>query len=330
MATRRQLLLASALGVFTPGVFAQPRKTPRVGVLHPGSSKEPLAVQREPFERGLREAGWIPGSTVMIDYRYAEGDPSRLRGLADQLVRLRVDVIVARANSAISAARQATSTIPIVTAAYVGDPAADGVVNSNARPGGNVTGLAGFAIELDSKRLELLKEAFPKIRRVGVVWNPALDGRLGTDRVAHLQATARALGLELQMFEIRTVQDIEPAFARVGKARVDALLVRPDPQVMDSNRAQITGHVAALRLPAIYWFPFFVEAGGLMSYGESLSAFHYRSASYVSRILKGEKAGDLPIEQLTKFDLIVNAKTAKAMGIEIPKAVLFRADRVIE
>jgi putative tryptophan/tyrosine transport system substrate-binding protein len=330
MVTRRQVLLGSACAAFAPITFAQSRKVPRVGVLHAGSSKESPAMQREPFELGLRQAGWVPGSTVLIEYRYAEGDPSKLRALADEFVRARVDVIVARANAAIGAARHATSTIPIVTSGYTGDPAADGVVNSNARPGGNVTGMASFPAELDSKRLELLKDAFPAVKRVGVVLNPALDGVHGLQRMARLRARAEALGIQVQTFEVHGAHDIRTAFAAVGKANVDGLLVRGDPAVLDPNRAEITALVTSMRLPAIYWWPFFVDAGGLMSYGDSFFAMHHRAASYVSRILKGEKTGDLPFESATKFDLVVNLKTARALGFEIPKSVMFRADRVIE
>jgi putative ABC transport system substrate-binding protein len=331
MAARRQVLLASALYLVAPGVFAQTRKMPRVGLLHVGSSNEFATIQREPFERGLRELGWIAGTTVLLDYRYAEGDVSKLRALADELVRSRVDVIVARANAAIGAARRATSTIPIVMSAYTGDPAADGVVNSLSRPGGNVTGILTIPVELDGKRLELLKEVFPKIKRVGVLSNPALDGGFNLERMSKLQDSARSLGLQVEAFEIRKADELAGALAAIAKANVDALLVRGDPQVLDPNRAEIAAFAATkLRRPAIYWWPFFVDAGGLMSYGESISGFHYRSASFVSRILKGEKAADLPIEQPPKFDLVVNAKTARAMGIEIPKAVMFRADRVIE
>src|ERR1051325_2796891 len=237
MTSRRQLLLVSALWVVAPGILAQSRKVPRVAVLHAGYSNEPAAAQREPFESGLRELGWLPGSTVIIDYRYAEGDATKLSQLANDLAYAGVDVIVARANAAISAARKATSTIPIVTSGYTGDPAADGVVNNVARPGGNVTGVASFPSELDSKRMELLKEAFPSIRRVGVVLNPALDGVLAAERMSKLRAGAQSLGMQLEPFEIRRAGDIPSTFAAIGKAGVDALLVRGDPLVLDANRA---------------------------------------------------------------------------------------------
>ena len=329
MTTRRQVLIAGALGVATGRTFAQARRAPRIGVLHVGSSKESPAIQREPFERGLRDLGWGPGSTVIIDYRYAEGERTRLPALAEELVRSRVDVIVARADEAIHAARKATSTIPIVMAAYVGDPAADGVVKSPSRPGGNVTGIGNF-LELDGKRLEILKDAFPGVRRVGVVANPTLDGAKYAERMTQLRQAASALKLQLQVFEIRRPEQIAAVFSAIGEARFDALLVRGDPQVLDLHRAEIAAQAIKLRIPAIYWWRFFVDAGGLMSFGNSIPGLHNRSATFVDRVLKGARAGELPIEQPTKFELVVNLKAAKAIGVDIPKAVTFRADHIIE
>jgi putative ABC transport system substrate-binding protein len=330
MATRRQILLASAVAALAPGVLAQSRKVPRVGILHSGSSKESPSIQREPFERGLRELGWQPGSNIVLDYRYAEGDVGKLPDIANELVRSGADVIIARANNAIAAARKASSTIPIVMAAYSGDPEADGVVNSTSRPGGNLTGHASLAPQLHAKRLELLREAFPKIKRVAMVWNPALAGLLASDRLIKLQNNARSLGLELTAFEIRRADDIDNAFGAIGKARVDALYVHGDPQILDPNRVQVTTLARQLGIPAMYEWPLFVDVGGLMSYGDNLPVMHHRSASYVSRILKGEKPGDMPVERASKFDLVVNLKTAKALRLEIPKAVMFRVDRVVE
>jgi putative ABC transport system substrate-binding protein len=331
MTTRRQFVLAGAIGSIAPGlaVAQQPSKVPRVGVLHAGSAKEAVAIQREPFEHGLREHGWIPGSTVIIDYRYAEGNADKLPELAGDLVHSGVDVIVARANAAIHAARRKTTAIPIVMSSYAGDPAADGLVKNHSRPGGNLTGLAGH-LELDGKRLELLKEAFPRISRVAVVSNPGLDGGRSQERMAKVNHYARSLKLQLQVFEIKRSSEIAETFAAIGRANVDALLVRGDPEVLDPNRAEIAAQAAKLRVPAVYWWRFFVDAGGLMSYGDSIPAFHYRSATYVSRILKGARPAELAIEQPSKFDLVVNLKAAKALGMEIPKAVLFRADDIIQ
>ena len=330
MTTRRQLFLAAALAAAAPWAsLAQSRKAPRVGVLHSGSVKEPDAVQREPFERGLRELGWVPGNSIRIEYRYAEGDVSRLPQLAHELVGSRVDVIVARASAAIHAARRATGTIPIVMSAYPGDPVRDGLAKSLSRPSGNVTGIGGLT-ELDAKRLELLKDAFPKVRRVAIVANPNLDGAAFGQNMARLKSNAQKLGLETSIFEVRRAADLDATFDGVVKAKPDALLVRGDPEVLDIHRMEIAKRAAQMRLPAIYWWRFFVEAGGLMSYGDSIPAFHHRSADFVDRILKGAKPGDLAIEQPSKFELIVNLKTAKALGMEIPKAVTFRADHVIQ
>jgi putative ABC transport system substrate-binding protein len=319
-------LLAAAV---SRAIAQQAGKIPRVGVLHPGSSKEAASVQREPFERGLRELGWVPGSTVLIDYRYAEGNAATLLELAIDLVRSGVNVIVARANPAIRAAQRATTTIPIVMSAS-DDPVAAGFAKSMSRPGGNITGIAVLLWELDAKRLELLKEAFPRIGRVAVISNPNNDVGRYEERVSALQGTARSLNLQLEMFEVRRTEELTGALASIGRAKVDALLVRGDPQVIDPKRPEIAAMAAKHRLPAIYPWRYFVEAGGVMSYGTSLPGFHYQSATYVSRILKGAKPGELAVEQPTKFDLIVNLKTAKALGIEIPKAVLFRADELIQ
>lgn len=307
----------------------QARKVPRVGVLHPGTSKEAASLQREPFERGLRELGWVPGSTVLIDYRYAEGNAARLSDLSVDLIRSGVDVIVARSPAAIRAVRLATATIPIVMSA--GDEehlTLEGLVKNLSRPGGNITGIAVF--DLDGKRLEMLKEAFPAASRVAILTNPSFDGDRYEARIAGLQAIARSLNLHIEMFEVTRSDRLAPALASIGQAKADALFVRGDPQVLDPRRAEIVAMAAKLRLPAMYWWRFFPEAGGLMSYGPSISAFHHRAATYVSRILKGANAGDLAIERPTKFDLVVNLKTAKALGVEISKTVLFRADEVIQ
>ena len=324
-----RLIVAVALVSWVAGTQAQQGKAPRVGVLHGGNSKEAPSIQREPFEQGLREQGWIPGSSVQIDYRYAEGDPNRLAPLAAELVRSGVDVIVARGNTAIDAARKATSTIPIVMSAWAGDPVSSGLAKSLSRPGGNITGVRVFA-ELDSKRLELLKETFPATLRVGVIGNPDFGRGEFAQQMEWLRASARLLKLEVQVFELRRPPDIDIVFAEIARTKLDALLVRGDPIVMDPSRNQIVERIAKRRLPAIYWWPFFVEAGGLMSYGERFSAFHRGAAGYVSRILRGAKPGELPIEQPQEFDLAVNLKTAKQLGLEIPNLVLLRATRVIE
>jgi putative ABC transport system substrate-binding protein len=300
----------------------------RVGVLSPGSSTEAREVQREPFERGLRELGWLPGSTIAVDYRYAEGSVARLAELAAELVS-RVDVLVARGPIAIRAARQATSIIPIVMSS-ADDPVADGFVKTLARPDANITGIANLVSDLDGKRLALLKEALPGLARAAVLSNPNMDLRRYKDRVAALLPTARAMGVDVQVFEVTRPQEIADVFGTIDKARVGAVLLRADTQVLEPNRPQVVAMTAKYRLPAMYPWNFYVEIGGLMSYATSVPGFHHRSATYVDRILRGAKPGDLPVEQPTKFDLVINLKTAKALGLTIPPSLLQRADQVIE
>lgn len=326
---RRTVLAGLCLIAVTTGLRAQSGKIPRVGVLFPGSSKEPAMVQRDPFERGLRELGWVPGSNVIVDYRFAEGNAAVLPEVAGYLVRSGVDVIVARGNAAAHAARRATSTIPIVISAS-DDPVAEGLVKNLSRPGGNVTGIALIAFELDGKRIELLREAFPGIARIAVLSNPASESKRDKDRISALRLSMQPVNLQVEVFEVHRAEELPSAFAAMGRARVDALLVRGDPAILDQYRVEIAAAAARLKLPAVYWWRFMAEAGGLMSYGESIPAFHHRSATYVSRILKGEKPGELAIERPTKFELVVNLKTAKALGVEIPKSLLFRADDLIQ
>jgi ABC-type uncharacterized transport system substrate-binding protein len=326
---RRDVLIYGALGAIAPAWAQQAAKVRRVGVLHPGSSKESASVQREPFERGLRELGWVPGSTVTIDYRYAEGDPAKVAQLAAELVLSGAEVIVARGNSGVHAMRKATSTVPIVMAA-MHDPVVEGVVKNLSRPGGNVTGIALVNFELDGKRIELMKEAFPGLRRLAVLANPDNEPRDYEHRMAALRSDAHSLKLQAMVFEARRKDEIDAALESIGRERADALLVRGDPLVLDHYRREIASAAVKHRLPLMSWWRFVTEAGGLMSYGESIPWFHHRSASFVSRILKGANAGDLAIERPTKFELVVNLKTAKALGVEMPKAMLFRADELIQ
>lgn len=318
-----------AVGIPCRALAQQPSKVYRIGVLRPGTAKEPVSVQREPFERGLRELGWKPGGNVVIDYRYAEGDLSKLPALAVELVRKVVDVVVVAGPPAAWAVRAASASVPVVMAAS-NDPIAEGLTTNMARPGGNLTGIAIHTFEMDGKRLELLKDAFPRIRRVALLANPAGEPKSYKDRIVELRNGARRLDVELEVFEITRPEDLVGVQAALERRRFDALMVRPEPQVMDLIRHNIVAMAAKLKLPAIYAFRFYAEAGGLMSYGESIPAMHHRSASYVSRILKGANAGDLPFERPTKFELTVNLKTAKALGLEIPKAVLFRADELLQ
>lgn len=304
---------------------AQPTGVPRVGVLNPGSSTESPAVQREPFERGLRELGWTPGSNVIIEYRYAEGRVARLDELAAELVKLKVDVIVARGHPAVAAARRATGSIPIVMSSAA-NPVASGFIKSLARPGGNVTGIANLVWELEAKRLELLKSALPGLVRVGVLDNAANRPRAPEA----LGAASRALGLEIQVYTATKSEDLTETFAAMSRARVGAVLVRADVLVLEPNRSQVAALAARHRLPAMYPWRFYIDAGGLMSYAESIPAFHHRSANYVDRILRGAKPADLSVEQPTKFELVVNLKAARALELTIPHSFLLRADEVVE
>jgi putative ABC transport system substrate-binding protein len=307
---RPNITTAALVGVFVASLLAAPLaaeaqqvgRVPRIGVLNPGSSTESPAVQREPFERGLRDLGWTPGSNIFIEYRYGEGNATRLAELAAELVRLGVDVIVTRGPVAIRAARQATVTIPIVMSSAA-DPVADGSVKSLARPGGNVTGIANLVWELDGKRLEMLKEALPQLKRVGVLANPRMEPRGYKELVTALLASARSTSLQLQVSEVTRPEEITAAFAALDKARVGALLVLADTQVLEPNRTQVVAMASRHRLPTIYPWRYYVEIGGLMSYATSVPAFHYRAATYVDKILKGANPGDLPVEQPTKFEL---------------------------
>lgn len=316
-------------GLFASHAYSQSTKVFRVGVLRPGSANEPAAVQREPFERGLSDLGWVPGSNVLIDYRYGEGDPGRLPQLAADLVGKSMDVIVATGAPAARAVRAKSATVPIVMAAS-SDPIAEGLAVNLARPGKNTTGIANFAFEMDGKRLELLKETFPRISRVALLANPTSGEPEYKVRVDELRHGARRLAVEIEVFEITRREEIAGIFGAIERGRFDALLVRPDPRAFDLARSEIAAAAARLKLPAIYAFRIFPEAGGLMSYGESIPAFHYSSASYVSRILKGASASDLAFERPTKFALVVNLRAAKALGVEFPKSTLYRADEIIQ
>jgi putative ABC transport system substrate-binding protein len=318
-------MVGLALGVVTSPwvVRAQSARVPRVGILGAGSSTEPPTLQREPFERGLRELGWTPGSTILLEYRYAEGRAERLAELAADLVRLKVDVIVARSAVAIRAAQRASNAVPIVMSSGA-DPVEEGLVKSLARPGGNITGIANLVQELEGKRLELLREAVPSVARVAILGNPR------NSLVTRLPAAGRALGLETQTFGAPRADDLAETFAAMSRARIEAVLVRADTLVLEPSRARVTELAARYRLPAMYPWRFYVDAGGLMSYATSIPAFHHRSATYVDRILKGARPGDLPVEQPTKFELVINLKTAKALGLTIPQSVVLRADELVE
>jgi ABC-type uncharacterized transport system substrate-binding protein len=307
---------------------AQPAgKTPRVGVLRPGNPPPGDFRQRAAFERGLVELGWIPGTSILIEYRYGEGKRERLPELAAELVRLPVDVIVASAPIGVRAAHQATRTIPIVMSALP-DPVGEGFVASLARPGGNITGITLDAVELAGKQLELLKEAVPNLSRLAVLRNRASPG--WDVAKGQIDEGARALKLGVQDFLVSRTEDLAPTFAAMNRARIGGILVRRDVLVIERRQADVVTLAAQHRLPALYNFREFPDSGGLMSYGVNVYEVHRRSATFVDKILKGAQPATLPVEQPTKFELVINLKTAKALGLTIPPSLLLRADQVIE
>ena len=324
---RRTFISGITLAVLAAPLAAEAQeraKVPRVGVLGPGNASEMLTVQREPFEQGLRELGWKPGVNVLLEYRYGGESPTQLGKLAAELVTLGVDVLVARGPVAIRAAREATSTIPIVMATTA-DPERWGFVKSLARPGGTITGIANQTWELDGKRLELLKKMLPHLTRVAVLANPR-----NKDEFPAIRGAAQSVGLHARVFEVTRTEEIGGAFELIEKAQVGALLVATDIQVLEPSRARIVAMAARHRQPAMYPWRFYVDIGGLMSYATNLRELHRRSATFVDRILKGAKPSDLPVEQPTKFELVINLKTAKGLGLTIPQPLLLRADQVIE
>ena len=317
-------LLGSAAAAWPLVAHAQQvAKLPTIGFL--GASTPPaMSPWTAAFVQRLRELGWIEGRTVTIEYRWAEGRSERYAEIADELVRLKVDVIVT-AGGAVVAVKQATSVIPIVFS-VVNDPVGSGLVESLARPGGNVTGLSLQSSDLAGKRLELLREVVPGLRRLAIMANagyPAAELEMG-----EVQGTARTLGLDVITLEIRRAEDIAPAFEAL-KGRADALYVCSDP-LLGTNRIRINTLALAARLPTMLGFRDVVEAGGLMSYGPNYPDLFRRAADLVDKILRGAKPGEIPVEKPTKFELVVNLKTAKALGLTIPESLLARADEVIE
>jgi putative ABC transport system substrate-binding protein len=301
----------------------QPALPGRIGVLLVGPSLESKEAQA--FRQGLQDAGYAEGRDVVIEWRSAGGDYDKVAGLAAGLVQSKVDVIVVDSTNAALAAKRATSTIPIVMA-LVADPVGSGLVASLARPGGNVTGLSVMLSELSAKRLQLLREALPHITRVAVLWNPATPWHPKV--IEEFKAGAPSLSIELAFVGMRTPEEIGPAFSAVTKAHAQALYLLGD-AFFFNNRTTIIKLASKARLPVIYSVRQYADAGALMSYGPNLSDAFRRSAGYVDKILKGAKAGDLPIEQPTKFELVVNLKTAKALGLSIPDSILLQADEVI-
>src|SRR5918999_2009662 len=310
------------LAFTVPAQAQQPKKVPRVGILFIGSRKQP---HLDAFKQGLRERGYIEGKNIVLEYRYAEGNNDRLSQLAAELVRDKVDVIVTTASVSALAARRVTKTIPIVMTS--GNPLESGLATSLAKPGGNVTGLTVLSVDLSGKRVELLTETFPKTTRIAALQSPQ-DFEAGAG-YKETQEAAKAFSLRLHPVEIQSPSDLEPAFARMNKDRETALLVILSPMITFNSR-RIVELALKYRLPGMYPTKQFAEEGGLISYGPLIADLYRRAATYVDKILKGANPGELPVEQPTKFELVINLQTAKQIGVTIPPSVLARADKVIK
>jgi ABC-type uncharacterized transport system substrate-binding protein len=305
----------------------QPKKVSRIGYLS-GADRASESTRSEPIRLSLRELGYIEGQNIAIEYRYAEGKVDRYPELVAELVRLKVDVIVAAGGGPlVRAAKNATKTIPIVLIGAGIDPVETGLIESLARPGGNVTGITNVSVGLAGKRLELLKEAVPKLARVAVLYDPTIPGSIR--QLKEVQAAARALGLTIQPREIRAADDFEKVFAALDKQRPDGLYVIGGP-LTRINEKRIAGFALKSRLPSMYSLRQFVDAGGLMYYGADTADSYKRVAYFVDKILTGTNPSDIPVEQPMKFELVINLKTAKQIGLTIPQSMLYRADRVIK
>jgi putative ABC transport system substrate-binding protein len=328
--TRRAFLGTLAGGLLAAPLAAeaqQAAKIARIGYL--ATNLTASHHTHEAFRQGLRDLGYVEGRNVLIEYRDAEGKVERLPALAGELVALKVDVVVAASTAATLAAKQATRTLPIVFA-VAADPVADGLVTSLARPGGNLTGLSLLFPELVGKCLELLKQAVPGVSWVAVLWHPgALGERTEKDMLKEAEVAARALGVRLQFVEARGPENFDKAFSDMTRARAGALTVLTSAMFVNERR-RLVDLAAKNRLPAVYPWREGVDAGGLMSYGPNLADNYRRAAGYVDKILKGAKPADLPVEQPTRFEFVINLKTAKALGLTIPPSLLARADEVIQ
>ena len=327
---KRRAFIAALGGAAARSMVAraqQPEKLPVIGYLSPGSSAVGPLARHDAFQEGLRELGYIEGKSIAIAYRFADGKFDRLDELAAELVRLKVDIIVSVVTQASLAAKNATSIIPVVMVS-VGDPIGSGLVASLAHPGANVTGTSAMAAEVIGKSLELLKETIPHLSCVAVLWNPSnavFQGQI-------LEATedaARKLGLELQTFGVRGPDEFAAAFAAITNGCASALLVLPDP-MLAFYQTQIVDFANQRRLPSMYGLRDHAAAGGLLAYGPDYAQIYRRAPAYVDKILKGAKPADLPVEQPTKFELVINLKTAKTLDLTIPPSILARADEVIE
>jgi putative ABC transport system substrate-binding protein len=321
-------MLALVILTVPLAAHAQPTtKVYRIGRLSAGPPPPRPPAGLKAFQQGLRDLGYVEGQNLVIEYRYAEGSPERLHDLAAELVRLPVDVIVAVGASGTRAAQQATRTIPIVMAGNY-DPVGQGFVASLARPGGNITGVSFLGTELLGKRLEILKETVPHSARIAVLANPTSPGH--QPLLHNLTMAAGALGLQLHVVEVHRAEELDSAFTAMTQAGADALVVFAEPQLIDPLRGRIADLAAKSRLPTIYNAKTSVDAGGLMSYGPSPLDINRHVAVYVDKILKGANPADLPVEQPTKFELVINLKAAQAIGLTIPPSVLFQADEVIQ
>jgi len=303
----------------------QSQKMSRIGVLLPGTPAS-FSLRANAFIDGLRTLGHVEGKTIAIEWKWGQDRAKMLPDLAAELVKSHVDVVVTGGTAAAKAVRTASRTIPIVMA-IIGDPVAAGLADSLARPGGNATGFSIVAPELGVKRLELLKEIVPKVSSIAVLLNA--NNPQAKIELSHLRAAAQAMGLQLHPMEISKEDGLDDAFAAINKAAAHAVIVLTDP-ILYSQRKRAVDLANKSRLPAVYFFQAFVQDGGLMSYGPSDADLFHRAAGYVDRILKGTKPGDLPIEQPTKFELFINLKTARELGVAVPASVLARADEVIE
>ena len=328
MIGRRRLLVASAASALVaPWIAAaqHPRKIARIGVLIP-HNRTFFMNRFAAFREGMRELGYVEDKNLAFEYRYADGNLERLPELAAELVALKVDLIFSASAEVIIAAQKATKTIPIVFGT-VQDPVASGIVTSLARPGGNTTGLSALAPDLGQKRLELLKELVPGLTKVAFLWSPAEPGSAASLKA--MQRAAQILQLQLVSLDVPARRDVERALERARQQGVQAMITNPDPAI-NGEQMRIVTFAAFNRLPTMYAAPEAMEAGGLINYAPNYTALWRRAATYADKVLKGAKPADLPIEQPTKFDLIVNLQTAKALGITVPPTILVRADRVIE
>jgi putative ABC transport system substrate-binding protein len=321
-------LVLCALSLLTAPLAAQAQQaggTVTIGYL--GNASPALEADLvDAFREGLRQLGYVEGQNLTIRYQWAEGQQERAAGLAQELVRLQPDVILTAGTPGTLAAKHATQSIPIVTA-IAGDPIAAGLVASLAQPGGNVTGLSTLATDLGGKRLELFKQAVPQLSRVVALRNPA--NPFTTIAWQAIEPVAAALGVQLQPVEVRGPHDLDRAFAMIKEARPDGLIVIPD-RFLLTYRASIVHFMAEQRLPGMFPFREFVQEGGLLAYGPDYTDMYRRAATYVAKILKGAKPADLPMEQPTKFELLINLKTAQALGLTIPSTLLFQADKVLQ